>query len=309
MPEIGDGEVLVRVRATAINAADYRIMRADPFLVRLSKGLRRPRQQILGMDVAGIVEDIGGDVTRFQVGDEVFGDVLDDGMGGFAEYVAASERSLAAKPDGVSFDQAAAVPLAGITALQAIRDKGAVAPGTTVLVQGAGGGVGTFVVQIAKAMGATVTAVCGPKNTELMASFGADDVIDYTTTDFTTDFVAQGRRYDVIIGVNGHHPLGYYKRCLNPGGRYVMVGGTTAQLFAALLAAPVRFMIGDKTAGALTIDDARREGDLAELRDWVSSGRLTPVIDRVFDLRDAADAMRYVENGHVRGKVVLRVCT
>lgn len=225
-PTAAEGQVLVRVHATSINAADYRLMRADPFLVRMTKGLRRPRLPILGVDVAGVIEAVGPGAQRFHVGDEVFGETPHGGC--FAEYVAVDEDALGAKPEGISFEQAAAVPLAGVTALQGLRDKGEVAAGTAVLVQGAGGGVGTFAVQVATALGATVTAVCGPASADLMADLGADHVIDYTTE----DFAASGRRYDVIVGINGHRSLGDYRRCLNPGGRYVMVGGANAQIFA-----------------------------------------------------------------------------
>lgn len=303
-PAPDKGEVLLRVRATSVNAADYRVMRADPFLARLENGLFKPKKmQILGCDVAGVVEEVGADVTRFAVGDKVFGDALHDGMGAFAEYVCLRESVLASSPESMGFEEAAAVPLAGVTALQGIRDLGDVQPGQSVLVQGAGGGVGTFVVQIAKAKGAEVTAVCGAGSAELVSSLGADRVIDYAKEDFTQE----SRKYDVILGVNGYHSLAEYKRCLNAGGRYVMIGGANKQIFESLLLGRFSFMFSGKTMSLLNIDEALLATDLLQLRELLSSGKLRPVIDRTFVLDETADAIRYVEKGHVRGKVVITV--
>ena len=252
-PIPGPGEVLLRVRATSVNAADYRIMRADPFLARLDNGLFRPKKRlILGVDVAGVVERVGDGVQHINVGDEVFGDAYQDRFGAFAEYVCVRESSLISKPESLSFEEAAAVPLAGVTALQGLRDLGEVQSGQTVLVQGAGGGVGISVVQIAKALGAEVTAVCGAGSAEMVSSLGADRVMDYAKNDFTTE----DKRYDVILGVNGHHSLAEYKRCLNPGGRYIMIGGSNRQIFEALLFGRFTFMFGNKTASC------------TEHRDW-----------------------------------------
>lgn len=298
------GEVLVRVRASSVNAADYRTMRADPFLVRLQNGLSKPRKvSVLGSDVAGVVEDLGEGVTHFSVGDEVFGLTLHDGMGAFAEYAAVSGAVLVPIPAGMSFEEAAALPLAGVTALQAVRDLGGVQSGQSVLVQGAGGGVGTLVVQIAKARGAEVTAVCGEGGVELVSSLGAEHVVDYRKQDFSQE----GRRYDVILGVNGYHSLSEYRDCLNPGGRYVMIGGTNRQIFESLLFGRASFMFSGKAASVLTIDHSRRGTDLLQLRELLSDGRIRPVIDRCFALEEVADAVRYVEKGHVRGKVVITV--
>ena len=303
-PVPGPGEALLRVRATSVNAADYRMMRADPFLARLENGLFRPtKARILGSDVAGIVERVGDDVQRVDVGDEVLGDAFQDRFGAFAEYVCVRESALILKPENVSFEEAAAVPLAGITALQALRDLGEVQSGQAVLVQGAGGGVGTFLVQIAKAFGAEVTAVCGAGSAEMVKRFGADRVIDYATDDFTND----DKRYEVILGVNGYHSLAEYKRCLNPSGRYVMIGGSNRQIFEALLLGRLKFMLGDKTSSVLTVDGSLRAKDLAQLRDMLTSGELKPVIDRTFGLDETAEAIRYVEKGHVRGKVVIKI--
>ncbi len=302
-PVPGPGEALLRVRATSVNAADYRMMRADPFLARLANGLFKPKKtRILGIDVAGVVEQIGDGVQQVNVGDEVFGDAFKDGLGAFAEYVCVSESTLVSKPENVSFQEAAAIPLAGITAVQGLR-KGKVQSGEAVLVQGAGGGVGTLLVQIAKALGAEVTAVCGSGSVDLVSGFGADRVIDYTKEDFWKE----DKRYDVILGVNGYHSLAQYKRSLKPGGRYVMIGGNNRQIFEALLLGPFKFMFGDKTLGALTIDASLRAKDLAQLRDMLASGQLKPVIDRTFALDDTAEAIRYVEQHHVRGKVVITV--
>jgi len=296
------GQVLVRVVATSINAADYRLMRADPFLARFASGLLAPakNKQILGMDVAGVVEAVGPGVSTLKVGDAVFGETAHQGA--FAEQVCADASSLAKKPEGMSFEGAAAIPLAGVTALQAVRERAKVQPGQSVLVQGAGGGVGTLVVQLAKAYGATVTAVCGSRSAELVRSLGADRVVDYTKEDWT-----QGNdTFDAIIAVNGYHPLAVYRDHLNPDGTYVMVGGENRQLFDAMLLGGLRFGGGHKLE-VLTIDQRLRAKDMAELRALLESGKLKPVIDRVFPFSELVEAMRYVESGHVRGKVVVRV--
>lgn len=297
------GEVLVRVCATSVNAADYRMLRADPFLARLDNGLLTPRKQVLGVDVAGTVEAVGPGATAFAPGQAVFGDAFRDGLGGFAEYVRLREDSLVAKPPGVSFEEAAAVPLAGVTALQAVRDRAALRPGQAVAIQGAGGGVGTMLVQLVKAWGATSTAVCGAAGAGLVRSLGADRVVDYAREDFT----AGSERYDVIFGVNGYHPLAAYRRCLKPGGLYLMVGGTNAQIFEGLLQGKLRFLGSGKRVDVLTLDGSRRQGDLRQLAELLAAGTLRPVIDRVFPLAELAEALRYVEQGHVRGKVVIRV--
>lgn len=209
----------MRVHAASVNAADYRLMRADPFLARLDNGLFTPKKQVLGVDIAGVVEAVGPGVTALVPGQSVFGDTFKDGLGGAADYVRLREGSLVTMPDGLSFEEAAAVPLAGATALQAVRDAAAVQPGQSVAIQGAGGGVGTFLVQLAKARGATVTAVCGASSAGLVTELGADRVVDYAHEDFT----AGAAQYDVIFGVNGYHPLAHYKRALKPGGLYLIM--------------------------------------------------------------------------------------
>lgn len=302
-PVVGAGEVLVRVHATSVNAADYRLMRADPFLARLNNGLFTPRKQILGVDIAGVVEAVGEGVTAFVPGQAVFGDTFRDGLGGFAEYAKVREGALVSIPDGMGFNEAAALPLAGVTALQAVRDVAQIRPGQSVAIQGAGGGVGTLLVQLAKARGAMVTAICGPSSADLVRSLGADATLDYTKQDFT----AASGQYDVIFGVNGYHPLSDYKRALKPGGLYVMIGGTGGQIFEALLQGKLRFMFGGKRVATLTIDDTRREKDLRELRELLAQKKLRPVIDRVFKFEQLKDAFEYVARGHVRGKVVVEV--
>jgi NADPH:quinone reductase-like Zn-dependent oxidoreductase len=297
LPEPRAGEVRVRVRAASINAMDYRILRADPFLVRLTLGFFRPKVGRLGADLAGVVDAVGSGVAGLAVGDEVFG----ESFGTFAEAIVVRARDVVKKPAALSFVEAAALPLAAITALQAVRDRARVGPGQRVLVQGAGGGVGTFLVQLAKAYGAHVTAVCGPGSIEMVRELGADRVLDYTREDV-------GRaRFDAIFGVNGFRPLAEYRARLLPGGVYVMIGGTGRQLFEALLLGKVRFLGSGRRIEILTIDDTKRAADLGELRGWVERGRLGAVIDRVFPFRAASEALSYVERGHVRGKVVLEV--
>ena len=229
-PSPGAHEVLLRIRAASVNAADWHIMRADPVFARLAVGLLRPRFGVLGTDVAGSVEAVGAAVTKFAPGDGAFGNLFACGLGGFAEYAAVREDALLPKPASSSFEQAAATPLAAVTALQALRTVGKVEPGTAVLVNGAAGGVGTFAVQIAKALGADVTAVASSRNLDQARALGADRVIDYTLGDFVPR-----ERYDVIVAVNGYHPLSVYGRALKPGGRYVMVGGTPRQWVEAVL--------------------------------------------------------------------------
>lgn len=303
-PEPGRGQVRIRVHATSINGADYRLIRAAPFLARLARGLWRPKKwPVLGVDVAGVVDAVGEGVVRFQPGDEVWGDTFLDGLGGFAEWVCVQEGALSPKPPGASFEEAAALPLVGVTALQALRDKARVRPGHKLLIQGAGGGVGTTLVQMAHAMGAHVTAVCGPRSTTLVRELGADRVLDYNRTDPT----AEGLAYDAILGVNGYHPLSAYKRSLKPGGTYTMIGGTTRQLFEALLLGKLMFLGSSKSAGPLTIDDSLRQRDLTELLELWQDGAVRPVIDRAFSFDDLIEALEYVERGHVSGKVVVQV--
>jgi NADPH:quinone reductase-like Zn-dependent oxidoreductase len=294
-------QVLVEVRAAALNAADWHVMRADPFLVRLMCGLFKPRVKRLGADVAGVVLAVGAAVTRFKVRDEVFGCLPLGSWGSYAEQVCAGEEILSLKPPQVGFDEAAAVPLAGLTALQALRDVGQLLAGHRVLINGASGGVGTLAVQIAKALGGEVTAVCSSRNLELARSLGADHVIDYARDDFT-----QGeKRYDVVLGANGYHPLAAYKRALSPRGRYVMVGGAGKQMAEAVFMGPWLSEKGGRRLGR--VDMKPTLADMRLLADLLGAGKLRPVIDRRYGLAQVPEAIRYLEEGHARGKLVITV--
>jgi len=299
-PTPAEDEVLIEVHAASVNAADWRLMRASPFLVRLmGGGLLKPKRPILGSDVAGLVVAVGKNVTRFQPGDAVFGDLSGCGNGGFAEYVCAREDTLALMLATMTFDQAAAVPMAGVAALQGIRDQGKIEPGQKAVIQGASGGIGTFAVQIARALGAEVTAVCSPRNLEQARSLGADHVIDYTQADFTRN----GQHYDLILAVNGYHPISDYRRALTPHGNYVMAGGSGRQLFEALLLGSWMSRGSGRKLGALTAKP--NAADLAYLGALFEAGKVIPVIDRCYPLEATADAIRYVEAGHAPGKVVI----
>jgi NADPH:quinone reductase-like Zn-dependent oxidoreductase len=299
-PTPGNGEVLVKVRATAVNAYDWHIMRADPFLVRVGgMGLFRPKSTQLGADIAGEVEAVGQNVRLFRPGDAVFGDLAGSGGGGFAEYAAAPEKALAMKPANLSFAQAAALPMAAVTALQALRDAGQMAPGKQVLINGASGGVGTFAVQIARLLGGEVTAVCSTAKMEQARSLGADHVIDYTQEDFTRN----GRQYDLILAVNGNRPLSAYKRALAPGGVYIMVGGSNSQIFQALLLGSLYSRMSGKKMMAMLAKSSQQ--DLTLIKEWVEAGKVMPVMDRCFPLSRVAEALHYVEAGHAKGKVVV----
>jgi NADPH:quinone reductase-like Zn-dependent oxidoreductase len=300
--EPADDEILVKIHAASVNAADWRLMRADPFLARLFTGLLKPtRFQILGADIAGRVEAVGKNVRLFKPGDEVFGDMANNNFGGFAEYKCARESDLVLKPANLSFEEAAAVPLAALTALHGLRDKGQIQPGQKVLISGASGGVGTFAVQLAKHFEAEVTAVCSTGKAELARSLGAEYVIDYTREDFTQS----GRHYDLILAVNGNRSIFHYQRALSPSGIYVMTGGKPAQMFQALLLGPWISMFGTQTMGALT--STPNQKDLLFLKGLLESGKLKPVIDRRYPLSDVPQAIRYVEAGHATGKVVITV--
>ena len=301
-PSPKDDEVLVKVYAASVNAADWHLLRAKPFLVRLmAGGMFKPKYSILGADIAGRVVAVGRNVTQFQPGDEVFGDIAGCGLGGFAEYVCARENALMLKPASLTFEEAAAVPLAALAALQGLRDKGHLQAGQKVLIQGASGGVGMFAVQIAKAFGAEVTAVCSTRNVDMVRLLGADHVIDYTQEDFTKN----GQRYDLILAANGYHPIWAYKRVLLPRGIYVMSGGSTAQMFQAMLLGPLISLIGTKKMGGVSSKPDSQ--DLATLKELLESSKVVPVIDRRFLLSEVPEAIRYVEEGHAKAKVVINV--
>ncbi len=291
--------VLVKVHAASANAGDWRRVRASPFIVRLSEGLRRPKTPVLGNDVAGRVEAVAGNVTQFRPGDEVFGVCL----GSFAEYGIAREDRLALKPANCSFEESAAVPIAGLTALQALRDKGKIQSGNKVLINGASSGVGTFAVQIAKSFGAEVTGVCSTRNLDLVRSIGADRVIDYTKEDFTRT----GERYDLVCDIAAYHSISDYKRILNPNGTCVIVGLRDKLirrlLYFALLG---RLVPKGGRKFVFFIAEANR-ADLLTLKELLEAGKVAPVIDRRYPLNEAAEAIRYVEQEHARGKVVITV--
>ena len=301
-PVPADGEVLVRVHAASVNPLDWHLMRGTPYVLRLAAGLRAPKRQRCGVDFAGVVEATGTGVTRFAPGDHVFG----AGPGSFAEYLTMGERQpIARMPNGASFADAAAVPVAGMTALQALRDKGRVAPGQRVLVNGASGGVGTYAVQIAKAAGAEVTATCSARNIDLVRGLGATHLVDYTKDDITRT----GTVFDLIIDTVGTHTVADYRRILSPAGTIVIVGsihdGEVIGPMATLMRAKAAGMFGRQRVD--TLITASRAADLETLADMLREGRLTSTIDRRYPFEAAAAAIAYVETGRARGKVVINV--
>lgn len=297
-----DDEVLIETRAASINAYDLHYLRAEPFFMRLmGAGLLRPKNPRLGADIAGRVEAVGPQVKVYRPGDEVYGDVARWGNGTFAEYVCVPEEAVALKPARLSFEAAAAVPMAALTALQALRDFGGIRAGHKVLVYGASGGVGTFAVQLAKAFGAEVTAVVSPRQLDVARSIGADQVLDYTRE----NFVRQPERYDLILAANGYRSIWDYRRALSPRGVYVMAGGTMPQIFQALLLGPRLSRPGGQKFGSVTAHPNPK--DYAVLNELLEAGKVVPVIDRSFPLAEAAAALRYVGEGHARGKVVITV--
>jgi NADPH:quinone reductase-like Zn-dependent oxidoreductase len=304
IPTPRDDEVLIKVQASSVNAGDWRMLRADPFLARLDVGLLKPRNKILGFDVAGTVEAAGRAVTQFRPGDEVFGNIFDLRGGAFAEYVAVPERLLVRKPANVTFEQAAVVPLAAVTASRGLRHYGQVKPGHKVLINGASGGVGTFAVQIAKALGAEVTAVVSTRNMDLARSLGADHVVDYTRED---PLAGGEAHYDVILAVNGYRPIAAYRQALRPGGIYVMGGGSGAQVFQAMLFGAWTFRTGDRKFRMLETKPSQE--DLAFVAELIEAGKVVPVIDRCYPLEEVPEAIRYLEAGHPRGKVIIGVAS
>ena len=296
-----DNEVLVKIHASSVNFSSSALVRGEPFIARLWSGLPSPRHQIPGSDIAGRVAAVGKNVTQFQPGDEVFGDISGFGWGGYAEYVAAPESLLALKPANISFEQAASVPEAAVVALQGLRDKGQIRPGQKVLIHGASGGIGAFAVQIAKAFGAHVTAVCSTRNVDLVRSIGADHIIDYTRDDFAQN----GQRYDLILATAGNRSIFEYHRSLSPNGIYVATGGAMTQIFQALLLGPIISMTGSRKMGNLTVKPNQK--DLVFLKALLEAGKIVPVIDRIYPLSQVADAIKYYEEGRSRGKVVISV--
>lgn len=298
-----EDEVLIQIHAASVNSRDLRMLRAKPFFMRLMPGsLFRPKNKILGADFAGRVEAIGGNARLFKPGDEVFGYMPSaSGRGTFAEFVCADEKSISLKPANLTFEQAAAVPLAAMTALQGLRDKGNIQPGQKVLIYGASGGVGTFAVQIAKAFRAEVTAVCSTRNLDMVHSLGADHVIDYKVEDFTQN----GQQYDLILAVNGYHPISGYLNALKPEGTLVVVGGSMLQLIQAGSNKKRNSnVVGQKITIASLVQS---QTDLLFLKELLESGKIIPIIDGCYPLSKTADAFWYFEKDHTQGKVVITI--
>ncbi len=290
-----EGELLLKVRAASVNAYDWRHVRADPFLIRLmGAGLFKPKHRILGADVAGEIEAIGRQVTQFKPGDAVFGE---GGYGAFAEYVCVAEKRCVPKPSGLTFEEAAAAPMAALTALQGLRDEGHIRAGQKVLINGASGGVGTFAVQIAKSFDTEVTGACRTTKMDLVRSLGADQVVDYTREDVTR----QERRFDLIFDVAAFRPVSEYKRILAPGGRYIVAGGSIARIFQVMFLSLFR-------AKSMRVVIARVvQQDLLLIAEMMAAGKVKAVIDKRFPLNETAEAFRYFEEGRARGKVVITV--
>ena len=285
-----DNEVLIKIYASSVNPFDWRTMRAKPFFIRLQEGLLKPKNKRLGADFSGQIEAVGRKAKQFQPGDKVFGIC----SGAFAEYVCVNEDEIALKPAGATFEEAAALPIAAITALQGLRDKGQLQPGQQVLINGASGGVGTFAVQIAKSFGAEVTGVCSTKKLALVSSIGADHVIDYTKENFTQN----GQCYDLIFDAAAYHSLSDYQRALSPQGVYVWIGGSLAMILKIMLSRSKKFTL---------LSAKKNKKDFNLLKELFETGQVKAVIDRSYPLREVAEAIRYLEAGKARGKVVITV--
>jgi NADPH:quinone reductase-like Zn-dependent oxidoreductase len=299
-PTPKDDEVLVKVIAASVNAADLHLLRADPFLIRLNSGLLKPKNKILGADIAGLVEAVGRNVKQFKQGDEVFGDISGCGFGGFAEYVCARKKCIVLKPANISFEEAAAVPMGAVTALQGLRDKGQIQPGQKVLINGASGGVGTFAVQIAKSYGTEVTGVCSTRNLEMACSIGADQVIDYTQEDFTRN----GKQYDLILAANGDRSISDYRRALAPAGNVCHERGSMSQRHRRCSSVRGIQKPAVRKWNMLAKPNSK---DLTFTKELLEAGKVIPVIDRCYPLSEVPEAIRYLEEGHARGKVVISV--
>ena len=298
-PTPADDEVLIKVRAASVNPYDWHFMRGEPYPLRLMAGVRQPKNPRLGADVAGEVEAIGKNIARLKPGDAVFGTC----HGSFAEYACGSESRLAIKPGNVTFEQAASIGIAALTALQALRDKGRVRAGYKVLVNGAAGGVGTFAVQIAKSLGAEVTGVCSTRNVEMVRSIGAYHVVDYTREDFTKS----RERYDIILDCVGNHSLSAYRQVLSPKGIHVAAGGKADQWMVGVLASMItsRVLSWFGSRKFLSLLANINQDDLALVGDLIATGKVMPVIDRCYGLSEVPEAIRHLEEGHARGKVVI----
>jgi len=299
-PTPKDNEVLIKVHAASVNDWDWGLLRGKPFMNRLFFGLLKPKIKTIGGDIAGRIEAVGRNVKKFQPGDEVFGDLSGCGFGGFAEYVCARENALVLKPASMTFEEVAAVPQAAVLALQGLRDKRQIQPGQKVLINGAGGGAGTFAVQIAKSLGAEVTGVDSTSKLDMMRSIGADQVIDFTQEDFTKN----EQRYDLILDFAAHHSIFDYKRALSPKGIYIMVGGSSARIFQTIFLGPLISMTGSKKMGILA---HKPNKGLDFMKELFEAGKVVPVIDRRYPLSEVPEALRYFGEGHARGKVVITV--
>ena len=299
-PVPNDDQVLIKIHATAINPLDWHRMRADPILVRFGEGLLKPKNTLLGADIAGTVEAVGKNVTEFHIGDEVFGEIS---AGGLAEYVCVKEQHIAPKPVNLTFEEAASTPVVAFTALQGLRDTGKIKSGQKVLINGASGGVGTFAVQLAKSYGAEVTGVCSGRNADMVRSIGADHVIDYTKEDFTKN----GQQYDLIYDAIGNRSASDIQRALKPNGRCVIAGFTTLfHMIKLILFGMWITRRTDKTIGMMPIASPNKE-DLMTIKELLESGKVVPVIDRHYPLTQTAEAIRYLETGRARGKVIVTI--
>ena len=294
-PVPGDNQILIKVQAASVNSYDWRHLRADPFFIRVMVGgLFKPKHRILGADVAGKVEAVGCNVNQFKPGDDVFGE---GSYGGFAEYVCVDENRFILKPDNLTFDEAAAVPMAALTSLQGLRDKGKIQAKQKVLINGASGGVGTFAVQIARSFGAEVTGVCSTAKMDIVRSLGADNVVDYTQEDVTRN----NQKYDLILDTAAHRSVSDYKRILNPDGVYVLIGGSISRIFQLMF----KSKTGVKNIGTMVASINQK--DLLFLAELLKSGKIKSIIDKRFPLADTAKALQYFEEGHTRGKIVITV--
>jgi NADPH:quinone reductase-like Zn-dependent oxidoreductase len=302
-PVVKDQDVLVRVHAACLNSGDLDYLYGRPLIARIGTGLRRPRNHRLGLDAAGQVEAVGKDVTQFRPGDEVFGDLTQHGFGAFAEYVCAPARAFALKPARLTLEEAATVPQSAVLALQGLRGKRQIQPGQKVLINGAGGNVGPFAVQIAKHFGAEVTAVDSAGKLDMLRSIGADHAIDYTRKDFTRT----GQRFDLILDATARRSIFDCRRALRPEGVYVLLGGSTGPVLQAAFLAPLISMFGSKKMGVMWWWRAFKQEDVAFLKELIEAGRVAPVIDRRYPLSEVPEALRYLEEGHFRGKVVIAV--
>jgi len=302
-PIPNDDQVLIKVYAASVNPAELHLLRADPFFARFYSGLLKPKNTILGADISGRVETVGRNIKQFHIGDEVFGDLSDSGWGGFAQYVCAPENALGLKPANLSFEEAAAVPLAAIAALQGLRNKGKIQSGQKVLINGASGGVGTFAVQIAKSFGTEVTGVCSTKNLNMVSSIGADHVIDYTQVDFTRN----GQNYDLIFDAVGNRSVSDFKRALSPNGICAVAGFSNfSHLLMIILQGSWVSITGSKKIGLMETAKPNHK-DLVFIKELIEAGKVKPIIDRRYPLSEVAEAFQYLEKKHARGKIVITV--